>query len=101
MTNPDLEQRQQQWKKRIQAQKESDLTIQKWCQENQVGVSSFYKWQARLSLRRSCLNPKASFVELKPVNKCRLTLDYEGMSFHLEAASLKHALPILEKLACS
>jgi len=101
MTNLDLEQRQQQWKKRIQNQKESGLTIQKWCQENQIGVSSFYKWQARLSLKKPSLNPKASFVELKPTIKYRLTLDYEGINFQLEVTSLKQALPILEKLACS
>ena len=90
--------KQQQWKRIIESQKESGLTIEQWCLKNKIGVSCFYKWKAKLFSKRTHSSSKGSFVELKAINKWQLFLSYQGVNIQLESPTLKQILPILEKL---
>ena len=96
---PLTEEQRQCWKEKIQAQKSSGLSVDKWCQENNVVACRFHYWKKKLF---SKLQPvPLGFVELKDPSQCKLSLHYQGVSLQLESTNLKEALRILEKLACS
>ena len=38
------------WQERLQHQKNSDLTVAAWCEQNQIAQSQFYYWQKKLTV---------------------------------------------------
>lgn len=57
----------QEWSNKIQACRNSDLTVRAWCHENNVPISSFYYWQKKIFNRVSGREPK--FVEIPVLAK--------------------------------
>lgn len=100
MAAPLTEEQKQKWKDTIQTQKQSGLSIQKWCRENQVVVSRFYYWSRKLFSDKA-MPHFSRFVELKDLKQCKLSLEYQDVHLQLEATNLKQALRLLEKIACS
>lgn len=52
------------WRKLVETQTASGLTVAEWCRENQIDKSYFYQCRRRVS--QSSLSP--GFIELKPDN---------------------------------
>ena len=101
MVNPFTEEQKQQWKDKIQAQKTSGLSIKRWCRGNHVTINCFYYWRKRL-FPDEVNSPRLSkFVELKDSNRCKLSLEWQGVHLELESTTLKQALHFLGKLTCS
>ena len=53
------------WKKRICCQRESGLSIERWCRENKIAPHLFYYWKARLFP----VIQKAAFIEVQDIPK--------------------------------
>lgn len=85
------------WKKKIEEQKQSNLTVAQWCRKQKISKATFYYW------KNVFFAPKlthSSFSELMPPKKCVIDLDYEEIHIRLEASTLNQCLNVLEKLRC-
>ena len=101
MTAPLTEKQRQQWKDKIQAQKQNGLSIEKWCRENQIIESRFYDWKKKLFPDETTPH-FSNFIELKDPKKWKLSLDYQDMHLQLESTNLKKMLRLLDKITtCS
>lgn len=85
------------WKEKIQSQKESGLSIQRWCQENQIAPHLFHYWNKQLFKKEFERN---SFAELTDQKGCTIDIEYREIRIHLEAVSLRQALQVLKELKC-
>lgn len=93
------------WKEKILKQRESGLSISKWCQENEESSEKFYYWKKKLFQKDI---DKSSFIEIKQKklpdneNKTGIRIEYEGIFFHLEndfnVSSLKKCLQSVKEL---
>ncbi len=102
MPIPSSPEKEAEWKHKIQRQKESGLSIQRWCKENQISSASYHYW-------KDCIFPKppvqkSSFVELPPCQKATLTLEYSGVLIHLDPdfppELLRRCLNTLKEITC-
>lgn len=48
MPSPGSENNQTEWKHRIEQQRQSSLSIEKWCRQNQVRPHAFHYWKRRI-----------------------------------------------------
>src|ERR1700722_18305231 len=92
----------QQWKDKIQIQRESGLSIVVWCDKNNISIHTFNYWKDKLFPRPS-LN-RASFSEitqLGPKNTA-VTIEYHGFQVRIDSnfdpAALKKCLKILREV---
>jgi hypothetical protein len=103
-----------QWKDKVLEWQASGKSIRAWCLENQIPVTTFYGWKARLqkslkdkSLAKSKAKKiKQEFIELKDPQSCDsgLILEYEGVKIHLQSnfdqLILKRCLDCLRSTPC-
>jgi hypothetical protein len=85
------------WAEKIRQQQASGLSIEKWCNENQIKPYVFHYWKKRLSpdsLSRS------NFTELVDQKGCSLVIEYQGVRAHFESSTLKQCLAVLKELKC-
>ena len=89
------------WKERIQKQQESGLSIEKWCQQNQISPHVFHYWKGKFfhkPLQRS------SFTELSSKLTGVVSLQACGLSIRLDANCdpevRKQILALLLSLPC-
>jgi hypothetical protein len=61
MPNPTSEEKQFKWKNLIEQQRQSGLSIEKWCLQNQIHPHVFHYWKAKLFPRQL---QKTNFTEL-------------------------------------
>ena len=101
MANLLTEEQKQKWKETIQIQKQSGLSIERWCKENRVIASRFYYWKKRLFSDEVNSSHFSKFVELKDSNQCNLSIECQGVHLELKSGTLKQALRFLGALACS
>lgn len=70
------------WATKIREQKESGLSINQWCQKNQVTKGSFHYWKDRLfpkdTLTRAC------FRELPVDQGTGICMEYQGIRIFIE-----------------
>jgi hypothetical protein len=85
------------WEERIQKQKTSGLSIQRWCRENQLAPHLFHYWNARL-FPKTLL--RDHFIEVPTENGGGITLEVRGICLRLEkdfdAPTLKRCLEVLK-----
>lgn len=90
------------WEERIRNQRESGLSIEKWCQQNQILPHRFYYWRDRL-LPKLGLD-RSSFTELVQTKGSGICIEYHGIRIHLERnfdpSILKECLSVLKELKC-
>ena len=90
------------WEERIRQQRESGLSIGKWCQQNQIVPRHFYYWRDRLSPKPE-LN-RSSFIELSQTKRPGICIEYHGLRIHLDKhfdpLMLKRCLAVLKELKC-
>lgn len=101
MPAPTSPQKLQEWKERIELQKESGLTVKAWCHQNGSAYHCFKYWRSRLQqtpdLKRS------SFKELsdKPAGT-GIVIEKKGLRIHVtknfDSSTLFQCLSLLDKL---
>lgn len=74
------EQKKLDWKRRIEEQLQSSLSVNKWCQQNQICCSTFQYWQRKLSV--SALQ-RDSFAELNVKHHKAFSLQTCGLSIRM------------------
>jgi hypothetical protein len=89
------------WEERIQQQKASGLSIERWCRENQIPAWKFHYWKSKLS---PILLTRTSFVECARSQNPGITIECGRYLIHLDkyfdAATLKQCLAVLEEIKC-
>lgn len=84
MSSPTYSTRSRDWEQKIQKQKQSGLSVFRWCQENQVTYNAFVYWKRRFSRVAVPLERK-SFVELgESSSKSGIQLECDGIRVNLE-----------------
>ena len=97
----------QEWKDKLLSQKESGLSIARWCRENRIPYDCFFYWKRRLaekhlsspSLRRD------SFTELQEVSpESGVQIEHGKIRIHLsrhfDIQTLAKCLRALEGIPC-
>lgn len=78
------------WNQKIRLQKESGLSIERWCRDNQISSGLFHYWKTRL-LPKTPLD-RSSFVEALDPKKTGITLEYKDILIHLDKHFDPHIL---------
>lgn len=86
------QEKKQEWQEKIRKQQESGLSIQKWCEENQISLCVFHYWKKKLI--------PVSFLELKDQKKCLIDIEYEGVHIRLTSATIQQCLVVLSEMQC-
>jgi len=102
MPRPALPEKKIEWEDKLRKQRESGLSIERWCHENQIPKHTFYYWRDKLHpktpLNHSC------FTELKDVKGAGITLEYRDICIrldqHFEPSILKRCLAVLMEIKC-
>ena len=101
MKKPISVEKRNEWGEKFCKQRESGLSIDRWCHENQVPPHAFYYWKERLF-------PKSladlSFSELANVKTTGITIEYRNLRIHLDKhfdpGVLKQCLSVLMGIRC-
>lgn len=76
-----------QWERYLANQKASGLTIQRWCQENNISPHHFYYWKNKLKPPEPPAEvTRASFTELLDKNRSQLFFECNGIRLYLDQA---------------
>jgi hypothetical protein len=101
MSKPLPEKKIQDWKKNIHKQQKSNLSIERWCRENNILPHNFHYWKRKL------LSPalsRSSFTELVETKRTGLFFEYQGIRLYVDLAfdrtTLKQCLEVLRGLIC-
>jgi hypothetical protein len=85
------------WEERIQNQRSSGLSIQRWCLENQIAPHLFHYWRGRIfpkTISRGC------FIEIAGAKDVGITIEVAGVCVrlekHFDALTLKRCLETLK-----
>lgn len=97
MPKPTSPEKKLEWHENIRKQRESGLSIQKWCDENRIPVHIFHYWKKRLSPVHIDRN---AFTELVDQQGCSIDIQYQGAQLRLTASTLKQCLCVLRELKC-
>jgi hypothetical protein len=103
MSYPAILNKSRNWEQKIQQQKQSGLSVARWCQENQVSYNTFAYWKRRL-VRVAPLERK-SFVELaENSSKSGIQLECDGIRVNIEkgfdSSTLARCLQALRSFQC-
>ncbi len=70
------------WQQKIRLQKESGLSIERWCRDNKISSALFHYWKTRLFPKTPL--DRSSFVEASDPKKTGITLEYKDIFIHLD-----------------
>ena len=70
------QEKQLEWKNLIEQQRQSDLSIEKWCLQNQIKPHTFYYWRDKLFPKQL---EKSSFTELNMKRADAVSLQARGL----------------------
>lgn len=103
MPKPISPEKKLEWQEKIRQQRESGLSIDRWCLQNHLPPHIFYYWKSRLfpkaPLTHSC------FTELPAGNQgTGICIEYRGVRIHLDRdfdpSTLKSCLSTLRGIPC-
>lgn len=74
-----------QWQSLVDQQKQSDLSVPKFCSEHSISSASFYKWRQRLERSEpgSVSKPEPSFIDLSSFSSSSGHPTGVGKSWHI------------------
>lgn len=102
MANPLSEEKKQEWRDKFQKQRESGLTIKRWCLENHLTPQAFYYWRARLFPKPAL--SRSQFTEITHSKDVGLSIQYKSFQIrlerHFDPLTLKKCLSILKEIPC-
>ena len=76
MPNPASEAKQLEWQSLIEQQRQSGLSVEKWCQQNQIKSHAFQYWKDKLCRKQL---QKSSFAELNMKRPDAMSLQAQGL----------------------
>jgi hypothetical protein len=80
MPTPASEEKRLEWKNLIEQQRQSSLSINKWCQQNQISQTTFHYWKDKFFPRQL---QKESFTELNIKRADAISLQARGLSIRM------------------
>lgn len=80
MPKPLSEDKKLKWKRLIEEQRQSGLSVQKWCQHQNLAPNTFRYWKDKLFSKEL---QTSSFVELKVKRPDEISLQTRGLSIRL------------------
>lgn len=103
MSCPSIPNKSRDWEQKIQKQKQSGLSVSRWCRENQIPYNTFIYWKRRF-VRVAPLERK-SFVELaENFSKSGIQLECDGIRVNVEkdfdSSTLARCLQALRSFQC-
>lgn len=81
MPAPTSEEKKLEWKNRIEQQRQSGLTIEKWCLQNQIRSCTFHYWKDKLSSKPL---QKSSFTEVNRKQPETIILQTRGIHIRMD-----------------
>ena len=100
MPNPISTEKKLEWETKIRQQKESGLSIEKWCRHNHVTSCSFHYWKDRLQPKSELT--RACFSELPADQGTGISIEYQGIRILIDKsfdpATLRNCLSALRGL---
>lgn len=108
MPRPSSEEKIHQWKRTILKQKESGLSVNSWCHQNDISVPVFYYWKTKLSpkpaLGRSAFSELSDDKECSEDKKGGIIIEYHGARIlvdrQFDPFTLKQCLKLLKEVKC-
>lgn len=101
MSKPLLEDKKLKWKSLIEEQRQSGLSVQKWCQQQNLAPNTFHYWKGKLFPDH--FQP-SSFVELKVKRSHEISLQTQGLHIRLsgdcDPILRKQLLTLFAEAAC-
>ncbi len=76
MPKPTSEEKKLEWKNLIEQQRQSGLSVEKWCLQNQIRPHTFLYWKEKLFLKPL---QKTSFAELNMKRPDAISLQARGL----------------------
>lgn len=102
MPKPTSPEKMLEWEDKIQQQRQSGLSIEKWCKQNQIAPHIFYYWKTRLFPKPPLT--RSSFTELTASQETGISIEYQGIRIHLDkcfdSTTLKSCLSALKSFSC-
>ena len=102
MPRPSSLEKKKKWEETISRQRQSGLSIQRWCRENHISLQTFYYWRDKL-FPKAALS-RSSFTELTDSKSTGITIECRGVRIHLDRqfdpSTLKKCLQVLQEIAC-
>lgn len=90
------------WETKIREQRESGLSINQWCLQNQVSKGSFYYWRNRLGLKPEI--DRSSFIEIPTPQGAGISIEYQGIYILIEKSfdpvTLRSCIAALRGISC-
>lgn len=87
MPIPASEEKQLEWKNLIEQQRQSTLSVKKWCQQNQIRHSTFQYWKEKLCPKHLHKN---SFAELNTKHRNTISLEAQGLYVRMDSDCDSH-----------
>lgn len=85
------------WEEKIRKQRESGLSIERWCRQNQIATHAFHYWKERIFPKP--LPSRSSFDELSTTKETGITIEHRNLRIrldkHFDASVLKQCLSVL------
>jgi hypothetical protein len=101
MPNPASEDKQLEWKNFIEQQRQSGLSVEKWCRQNQIKPHAFQYWKDKLFRKQL---QKSSFTELNMKRSDAISLQAQGlyvrMSSDCDPHLRKQLFSLFAELSC-
>jgi hypothetical protein len=76
MPNPVSEDKKLEWKNLIEQQRQSNLSVEKWCSQKQIRPHTFRYWKEKLFLKPL---QKTSFTEMNTKRSDAISLQVRGL----------------------
>jgi len=101
MPIPASEEKKLEWKNLIELQRQSGLSIKKWCRQNQIVPHAFHYWKDKLFPRQLL---KSSFSELNMKRPNTISLQARGLYVRMgsdcDSHLRKQLLDLFAELPC-
>lgn len=110
MPQPPSNNLRQQWKENFLKQRESGLSIEQWCRENNVVPHIFHYWKRKLFPKKKI--DRSAFTEINDQNKASsavssqtgVSIEYQGIRICLDQQfdllTLKQCLQVVKEITC-
>ena len=91
------------WERKIQEQRQSGLSVTRWCHSNQISYHTFLYWKRRFQRLQSI--ERKTFIEIQDTSpKSRIHLECNGIRIYVDkdfdAPTLAKCLQMLKAAVC-
>jgi hypothetical protein len=102
MPRPSSLENQKGWKEKVLHQRQSGLSVQRWCLDNNIRPTTFHYWKDKL-FPKTALS-RSSFTELTDSKSTGIIIECQGVHIrlekHFDSSTLKHCLQVLKEVSC-